>query len=129
MREHHQARRINRSRLCDIDSEGERHFTTAKPRPLEGSGLFRCPNTEGRTITGTWRTNWRGKTYTLDNTGRLRKAQMNIDQLLDQRYRDDFTNLQYRDKPRMIERIIREELAGLEQRRSEHADRVSGEAK
>lgn len=45
---------------------------------------------------------------------------MNIDQLLDQRYRDDFTNLQYRDKPRMIERIIREELEALQQRRTAH---------
>lgn len=120
MREHYRTRRINDPRLCDIDSEGEQHFTTAKPRPTHGSGLFCCPKSKGHTITGTWRTNWRGNTYTLDNQGRLQKDHMNIDQLLDQRFRTDFTNLQYRDRPRMIDRIIREELDALKQRRSDH---------
>lgn len=48
---------------------------------------------------------------------------MNIDQLLDQRYRSDFTNLQYRDRPRMIDRIIREELEALATRRTDHNNR------
>lgn len=52
---------------------------------------------------------------------------MNIDQLLDQRYRTDFTNLQYRDRPRMIERIIREELEALQQRRNDQQDPTSKE--
>ncbi|MCT1437162.1 hypothetical protein [Brachybacterium paraconglomeratum] len=45
---------------------------------------------------------------------------MNIDQLLDQRFRTDFTNLKYRDRARMIDRIIREELDALQQRRADH---------
>ncbi|WP_270407808.1 hypothetical protein [Brachybacterium paraconglomeratum] len=73
---------------------------------------------EGRTITGTWRTNWRGNTYTLDNTGRLQKDPMNIDQLLDERFRADFTDLHYRDRPRMIDRIVSEELHALATRRA-----------
>lgn len=75
-------------------------------------------------MAGTWSTNFRGSTYALDNNGRLRKTQpMTIHELLDQRYRDDFTNLEYRHRPHIIDRIIAEELEALRKRRAAHHDK------